>query len=548
MIANIRFIDKHNNIAVFLAMFGMTIYASLNIFWGFELVDSGFHLTAFENVFDAPGSVTYNFMYYLTNIVGGFFMCCFPSMGIVGFRVLGALFILLSIWIMYLTLKSDIPISHLLLGASIIVICYVKAPYSFNNGIFSCFLYVIAVVSIYKGFTIDNTLLIFFGGFVVGINIFTRIPNVLGVGISLVVLWRKKIVNCDSGLSWREFFMFIGGMLLGVASIFLLMEDLGHTEIFFDCMSVLLNMGSNSENSHGLLSLIGAQIIFWFQNLIPILVFYAVLNIPKEFESSSIISKFVYGVLILFVFWYFYNIDTAYRIIWGMCVVGCLMCLVRCNNNLRLFSVLSLYVLIVEPMGSEFASNHGSLPALLAAPVASLMIIDKINIKYYVVFLLTMLLLIVQKGNYTDNSSIFDKKSTIHGVETEFIFTSKSKAEAINNTMNEIKRFICPKDTLLCFPSAPMMNYLTHTRPAGGHCWITPKGTFVKDIEGTPAILFNKFSSLSDNWPEGGCVRSIRDNYGYDIRSFLLKNNYEKVFENPYFILFLSKSKSYRTL
>ena len=36
--------------------------------------------------------------------------------------------------------------------------------------------------------------------------------------------------------------------------------------------------------------------------------------------------------------------------------------------------------------------------------------------------------------------------------------------------------------------------------------------------------------------------------YPFDIHSFLLKYNYEKVFENPYFILFLSKSKSYRTL
>lgn len=53
---------------VLFALFG---YQLLNIVYGFDLWDTGFHLVAYENVFDSPDVVSYNFMYYLTNVVGG---------------------------------------------------------------------------------------------------------------------------------------------------------------------------------------------------------------------------------------------------------------------------------------------------------------------------------------------------------------------------------------------------------------------------------------------------------------------------------------------
>lgn len=40
------------------------------VFWGAELCDAGFYLTFYQNFFDAPESVSYNFMYWLSGLIG----------------------------------------------------------------------------------------------------------------------------------------------------------------------------------------------------------------------------------------------------------------------------------------------------------------------------------------------------------------------------------------------------------------------------------------------------------------------------------------------
>ena len=93
----IIFINQHpwTSLGVVLIMlFGFQL---LNIVFGFDLNDTGFHLVAYENVFNAPGCVTYNFMYYLTNIIGGILMRIFPNLGVLGFRIVGALLVLLTL-------------------------------------------------------------------------------------------------------------------------------------------------------------------------------------------------------------------------------------------------------------------------------------------------------------------------------------------------------------------------------------------------------------------------------------------------------------------
>ena len=89
---------------------------------------------------------------------------------------------------------------------------------------------------------------------------------------------------------------------------------------------------------------------------------------------------------------------------------------------------------------------------------------------------------------------------------------------------------------MMCFPLAPMMNYLTHTRPAGGSCWIGENGTFPQPLQGTPKILFNKTSLTGESWYE---IYNIDSPFGFDIKTLILKNQYRKVFENASFVLYV---------
>ena len=118
----VEFLQKNPFVSFSLTLIGIILYQCLNLFWGFELADSGFHLTAFDNIFDAPDSVSYNFMYYLTNVIGGGIMKLLPNIGILGFRVVGAALVDIALLLIFCSLRKDIPVVHLLIGVVLVVV------------------------------------------------------------------------------------------------------------------------------------------------------------------------------------------------------------------------------------------------------------------------------------------------------------------------------------------------------------------------------------------------------------------------------------------
>ena len=84
-------------------------------------------------------------------------------------------------------------------------------------------------------------MLILFGGFVVGFNIFTRLPNVLGVGIVFVILLHKKYIHKNDQLDWVDSCLFVTGVGLGVVIVLTIMMQLGHAEMFKRSISALFS-------------------------------------------------------------------------------------------------------------------------------------------------------------------------------------------------------------------------------------------------------------------------------------------------------------------
>lgn len=520
---------------VLVVLFGFQL---LNIIYGFDLYDTGFHLVAYENVFDYPDVVSYNFMYYLTNVVGGTFMKLYPQMSILDFRMLGALFVLLTITFVFAALKDEIPIVHLLIGAILVVVCYVKLPYSFNNAILSCCLYSVAIITLYEGILRRSKILIILGGITVGINIFTRIPNILAVGLVLIVLSYNKFCFREHGsLNWKNASLFIVGVIIGTISILLLMSMLGHMDIFLRSIATVFSM-AGGNGTHSLLWMMKIHFVSYLSTIVPILVFYALIHIEGVVNKrdNMLFKYFFYLLMVLSVSIYVYETSYVYDVIFGLFALGCTLCIMKRQDDIGLLAAMALYMLIVEIYGSDWSENHGSLPALLAAPVASMQLLNRKKILYVVTFILAVCWQIIWKGNYQDVGPLSQKTEHINCSEARSILTTAKKANAINCTLEGIRSFVANGDTLMCFPVAPMMNYLTHTLPAGGMCWPGEEGFFVMPIEGSPKILFNKTSFSGENWY---VINKVSDSYGFDIKTFISEHKYRKVYENDYFILFV---------
>ena len=527
------FAQKHPFLSLGLTFLFVLLFQSLNIFWGFELLDSGFHLTAFDNIFDAPDSVSYNFMYYLTNVIGGIIMNLFPGIGVFGFRVVGALFIDLSIFLIFFCLRKEIPVIHILLGSILVVVSYFW-PYSFNNGILSCFLYVCALLVLYKGLERGNAVLVILSGTIVGINIFSRAPNVLGIGLALLILCRRWIEDREVNFDWESALRFLFGVIIGVVFSLLLIIFLGHFSAFKEVLGVLFLKGTSSSDGHSLWNIIWTQIYFYLTAVVFMALFFSISYFNRK-QRDRIWRLLFVAVASFVVFYHVYlnlYLIKGYEPLWALCVAGCVICIMK-RNSLSLLASIALFMLIVEILGSGSGNNHGSLPALLAAPIASYTLINRKNFVFVAVACMALFLKVIKQGNHFDFGPLSQKQYFINVAECSMIRTTAERAEVMNKTLPALKRYVHPKDTLLVFGSAPMVNYLTHTRPAGGMCW-PGEGFFIKPFESAPKILIHKF--------DNGFSEPVRQTRGIPtgnqmIDSYMQDHQYKIVWENPYFIL-----------
>ena len=524
----IRYTQEYPFVCLGLSFIWIFLFQSLNIFWGFELLDSGFHLAAYDNIFDAPDSVSGNFSYYLTNVIGGMIMKYLPSIGVVGYRIVGAFFVDISLFLIFIFLRKEIPVIHILIGSVLVVLSNIQIPYSFNNGICSCFFYICALLLLYKGLANENVTFVFMSGVLVGINIFSRIPNVLGIGLVLITTFHYYIEIKKMKCDWKSSLFFLQGVTVGIAILVILIISLGHQQAFIDALNILFKEGASSSGSHSFGILIWVQIFFYLNAIVFAALLFAILYIDRLLIGSP--WRILFVGLASFVLFYHVYLNMGYEPVWSICLVGCLLCM-NINEKLSLLSSLAMFMLIIEIVGSNSGNNHGSLPALLAAPVASSVIINRKNIVYVVVLCLSFFMKVVNQGNFFDFGPLYTKQYGINVRECALIRTTSERAEAMNATLPALRKFVHPKDTLFVYDSAPMMNYLTHTRPAGGISW--PALGAIKPLVGTPKILVQKSDGFTIATQSARCIPTGN----HMIDTYMQEHEYQVVWENPYFIL-----------
>ena len=87
-----QWINDHYATSVGWAIAVLTLWQLLIALFGVDLCDSGYYLTFFDNIFKAPASVEYNFMYYLSGVAGGVLNALLPEGGKwIAMRVAGVL-------------------------------------------------------------------------------------------------------------------------------------------------------------------------------------------------------------------------------------------------------------------------------------------------------------------------------------------------------------------------------------------------------------------------------------------------------------------------
>ncbi|HMC86196.1 MAG TPA: glycosyltransferase family 39 protein, partial [Chitinophagaceae bacterium] len=177
------------------------LFQILFIFQGLDFIDEGFHGTFYQQIFNDPQSVEYNFMFYISGIIGGAWLHLFPEYGLLALRLGGVIVTMLTILVTYNLLKNYIRESYLKLGLLLLVLLNGSAvkDLSYNN--ISALFFVTAILFLFRGIKEDKGFKFFVSGIFLSLAAFSRLSNAAGISMIVVIaysglfVFRKSIAS-----------------------------------------------------------------------------------------------------------------------------------------------------------------------------------------------------------------------------------------------------------------------------------------------------------------------------------------------------------------
>ena len=491
----------------------LTLWQLVIAAFGVDLCDTGYYLTFFDNIFKSPSSVEYNFMYYLSGVAGGALNAVLPEGGKwLAMRVAGILCNVGAMAILAWALKRILPATAVILGFLMVVASLVQFPYTFNNDLMSALLWVAALTTAFKGLTGGRWHYLLVAGVLVGANTFTRIPNVLAVGVAVMPFIAHIYNKAPWRACWRQCGTMLLGMVIGAAAVIGMMMALGHWEIFRQNMTELLGVatGSSGAASHNAGSLVTEMLGFYKQCLIVGLKAYGLwwaFWVIRRYVNDFLVREVAWLAIAAMVIFFMSHQSHILHPLWVMCAAGCIFVILQ-EGKRAIAAWLGLFMLLVFPLGSDGATNIGGIIAWMAAPVAALLWQRRENIIFPLAFIAVGFFQTLTVGAYFDGGALWHKTAGIEDVRATGIRTTPERARIINETLPALKQFVDEGDTLLCYGSIPMMNHLTGTVPAIGCSWpellsSNALADRLIHLNGKrPAILRQKFNNLGPYWSE----------------------------------------------
>lgn len=157
-------------------------------FQGFDMCDEGWVTTGYQQIFSDPLSVKYLFLYYNTQLMGGFANALCGGLGIFGFRVMTAITITLIALVTIKLLDGFINRWAILLGIFLSMLCCDYGILVFHHNYATALFSILLVLCLFKGIINTSKMSMLLAGTFYGWGIFARLPNVT-IGLLIIAVF-----------------------------------------------------------------------------------------------------------------------------------------------------------------------------------------------------------------------------------------------------------------------------------------------------------------------------------------------------------------------
>ncbi|MDI6717435.1 MAG: glycosyltransferase family 39 protein [Patescibacteria group bacterium] len=556
------------------------IYPFLFLWHGLNFSDEGNIMTIYRLIFSDPYSIRTSIAFgtWGASIIGGSWLSIFGGFGLIGVRFAGALVSILTVIVSYFILKEYIKKKILLLG---FLISFLFSYHFFTLTIIgysnlSILFFAISILFLTKGLKKNNNALVFLAGFFLVFNIFIRLPNILGLFFILAIPYNACIKNIRAKEYLRHYFAFITGALISFAVVYFIMRIFGHVNYYIESLKYLMESTQNNNgpyNAQGLIfstfkgyfSLFGNFILMF---LLAILGFFLYLKFKLN-RLNFFIKLFLLLLFLLFLYveYNFIGILIGGRVVsllTGLCYAVLFAHVLNYkegDKNLNLIALLMLILFIIIPLGS----GAGHINALYLIPISFPIVVNYIHnikkidfslkisqLKYLKDISFVINEKIIKSGkyfilavfipyaltnafafSYDDSYNRFLLNTKINSNYLKGIYTTEEKAIPLNELLLQLPKYIQKNDTILVTWIAPIIYYITETKPYFPSPW-----TEIYDRDQITAFLNNNF--MNKKLPV--VIRyDYLSKHRYDdiLYNFFKKNSYEKKWNNKMYEIYI---------
>ncbi|MGC1471732.1 MAG: hypothetical protein WA775_03980 [Psychroserpens sp.] len=555
---------------------------------GFDVNDEGFSLTFYQQFFNAPQSVEYCFVYWLSGLVGGLWYLLFEDGGILWFRVLTIVFNTATFMMCYSILKPHMSRAYILLGLTMVLFVNDFGFLAFYHNHLTAFLAILSVYVLIEGLHKTNLWLLGFSGLILGVNIFSRLPNitllifVLVIPYGYIILRKKHVKTCITPIVTM-----LLGVVLGIMLVIGLMKSLHQWEIMENAFKVLFSLGKTDDSGHNIITLIRViknnYVAIVYEGCKLMLLIFTLLGLYKILKYNKI-RKVVVPMIALILFVVLFAKGDIY-IIYVFGLLGCLGVLLTTQKTegIKMIAFLALLIMIFLPLGSGGGvHSSGYICIWLAIPfffqflsqIMTVRMSTEIASKTYTcsidnqlvkpLFVIIAMSYFGYKGYSMSQQAYFDKgnrlvkTATINNKFAKGIYTTRERADIINDVLQELEKHVQPDDYLFVYDSAPMLHFLTQTRPYPYNPWVwiydhvsfeAKIYTAENEIEVLPIVVQQKFTTIwefsepmDDYLAEN---RQMSNTYhpgrAIAMNQFLDRHDYKIIWSNAHFNIYKSK-------
>jgi hypothetical protein len=569
------------------------------IFQGIDLSDEGFLAIFYQQIFKNPESVQYNFMFWLTGIIGGVYYKIFSFFGLWGLRLGGVMVTTTTAVLVYSLLKKYLNNNYLKLGLFLLVITLNNDVKEINYNNLSALFYVIMIYFLFHGLKQNSGLKIFISGAFISLNFFIRPPNILEIGLISGIVYYGYIKKQSFRFITKQVLYFISGFFICTAVTLFIMNLLGHWDIYLNALKVLYNMGratpgTEAEKSdYGIFKLIrqlksnNAKSILISLSIIgglglgisgysilkkKIANFYRIGILLKSALILSVIALICSGLIDHWFILYFYS---------GLIVMIFLLVLTtEVDFDIKFLLFCGCFILISFPFGSSAGiMTAGRYSFWIGLPISINYLFNIKSVKNQFIFFSgelknSMLLNITERQMKVAKSLLlgllifeglfhsyfypfFDwrNRAEMHySMDNKLlggIYTTKGRADAINELLQESTKYVKKGDYVLAYDCMPLYNFLTESVPyiRSAYPWLYETEVFKNELDLAkiskkvlPVVIIQTIQTIGDGskWPE----QTLPTDYSkWDVNQgrnkymndFLKDNNYKEVWNNGFF-------------